>query len=95
MDEHSTKADGRTAAVGVKLFAGQAWFDPIEAGIRQRMRGFIQELLEQELTAALGGRGRSVRSTGELLGYWNNTCERELLNEIVWVARVPPSHPQG
>ncbi len=31
------------------MFAGEAWFDPIEAGIRGRIRGFIEELLEQEL----------------------------------------------
>ncbi len=37
-----------------KLFAGEAWFDPIEGAIRDRVHGFIQELLEQELTAALG-----------------------------------------
>jgi len=43
---------------------GEAWFDPIEAGIRGRVRGFIQELLEQELTAALG-RGRCERAVGE------------------------------
>ena len=45
------------------LFAGEAWFDPIEAGLWERIRGFIEELLEQELTAALGrrrhGRGPS------------------------------------
>jgi putative transposase len=45
------------------LLAGEGWFDPIEAGLRERIRGFIEELLEQELTAALGrprhGRGPS------------------------------------
>ena len=50
MEENSTK----TQADGTLLFAGEAWFDPIETGIRDRVRGFIQELLEQELTAALG-----------------------------------------
>ncbi len=34
------------------LFAGEAWFDPIEAGIREQVREFIQELLEQELMAS-------------------------------------------
>ena len=53
-----------TEADGTGLFAGEAWFDPIEAGIRERVRGFIQELLEQELTAALG-RGKSERAFGE------------------------------
>ena len=30
------------------------WFDPLESGIRTRIRGFIEELLESELDAALG-----------------------------------------
>ncbi len=59
MEQGSTKTD----ADGTGLFAGEAWFDPIEAGIRDRVRGFIQELLEQELTAALG-RGRYERAAG-------------------------------
>ena len=37
MEEHSTTTlDGTT-----ELFAGETWFDPIEAGIRERVRGFI------------------------------------------------------
>jgi putative transposase len=30
------------------------WFDPLETGVRTRIRGFIEELLEAELDAALG-----------------------------------------
>ena len=45
------------------LFAGEAWFDPIEAGLRDRIRGLIEELVEQELEAALG-RGRYERAGG-------------------------------
>ncbi len=30
-----------TEAADTGLFAGDAWFDPIEAGIRERVRGFI------------------------------------------------------
>ena len=48
MEENSTK----TQADGTALFAGEAWFDPIEAGIRERVRGFIEELIGQELEAA-------------------------------------------
>ena len=51
MEQGSTSTD----ANGMGLFAGDAWFDPIEAGIRGRVGGFIEELLEQELTAMLGG----------------------------------------
>src|SRR5580700_9029213 len=36
------------------------WFDPLENGARTRIRGFIEELLEAELDAALG-RGRYER----------------------------------
>jgi putative transposase len=36
------------------------WFDPLESGVRTRIRGFIEELLEAELDAALG-RGRYER----------------------------------
>jgi transposase-like protein len=58
------------------LFAGDAWFDPIEAGIRERIRGFIGELLDQELTSALG-RNRHER-TETPKGYRHGTRERQL-----------------
>ena len=45
------------------------------------MRGFIQELLEQELTAALG-RARHRRAEGKLTGYRNGTRERQLLGSF-------------
>ena len=35
------------------LFSGEAWFDPVEAGVRARVRSFIEEMLEGELDAAL------------------------------------------
>jgi hypothetical protein len=34
------------------LFDGSAWFDPLEAGVRDQMRGFIEALLEEELAAS-------------------------------------------
>ena len=77
MEQGSTTTD----ADGTMLFAGEAWFDPIEAGIRERVRGFIQELLEQELTAALG-RARHERAEGKPAGYRNGTRERQLLGSF-------------
>ena len=77
MEQNSTTTD----ASGTGLFAGEAWFDPIEAGIRERVRGFIQELLEQELTAALG-RTRHERAVGAPAGYRNGTRERQLLGNF-------------
>jgi len=77
MEQNSTKTD----ADGTALFAGTAWFDPIEAGIRDRVRGFIEELLEQELTAALG-RTRHERAEGEPAGYRNGARKRQLLGSF-------------
>ena len=50
--------DSTTAAGGTGLLAGEAWFDPIEAGIRNCIRGFIEELLEQ------GKRGLAATGSG-------------------------------
>jgi hypothetical protein len=51
-------------------FAGSEWFDPLEEAVRGRVRSFIEELLEEELEAALGReryqrlRSRTVAATG-------------------------------
>jgi len=85
MEQGSTTSE----AADTGLFAGEAWFDPIEAGIRERVRGFIEELLEQELTAALG-RGKSERAAGEPKGYRNGTRKRQLLGSFGPVAVEVP-----
>jgi hypothetical protein len=46
MGQNSTKPQ----ANGTKLFAGETWFDPVEAGTRDRVPGFIKELLERRAT---------------------------------------------
>ena len=56
---------------------GADWFDPLEAGVRHQIRGFIENMLEEELAAALG-RGRYDRS-GEAVGHRNGHRERQLL----------------
>src|SRR5262245_31429814 len=43
------------------VLVGEAWRDGLEAGVRGRIRSFIEELLEEELTAALG-RARYARA---------------------------------
>src|SRR5437764_14137678 len=43
------------------------WFDPLQSGVRTRIRGFIEELLEAELDAALG-RARYERGRVEAGG---------------------------
>src|SRR6476661_4018706 len=66
--------DDSTTAQAATLFTGEAWFDPIEAGIRERIRGFIEALFEEELTTALG-RSRCERAVGAPVGYRGGTRE--------------------
>jgi transposase-like protein len=82
MDEDSTKRPAEAA-----LFAGEAWFDPIEAGLRERIRGFIEELLEQELTEALG---RRRHGRGPSLGHRHGHRERRLTGSFGPVAIAVP-----
>ena len=49
MEKHS-----REPSAGSSEFLGAGWFDPIEAAIRDRVRGFIEELVDAELDEALG-----------------------------------------
>ena len=46
-------------------FAGSDWFDPLEEAVRGQVRSFIEELLEEELEAALG-RDRYERGAGSI-----------------------------
>lgn len=64
MGSHNTKSDllHSTACASEQLFAD--WFDPIEMGVRTRVRSFIEELIEAELEEALSRPryGRAARS---------------------------------
>ena len=88
--------DSTTAAVADGLFAGDAWFDPIEAGLRGRIRGFIEAMLEEELTAALGG-GRYERSHRR--GHRHGKRARQLLGSFgpttISVPRARLTNPMG
>jgi putative transposase len=88
--------DSTTGASTEGLFAGDAWFDPIEAGLRGRIRGFIEAMLEEELAAALGG-GRYER--GHRRGHRHGRRERQLLGSFgpttISVPRGRLSRPDG
>jgi putative transposase len=56
-----------SATDAAPLFAGDAWFDPIETELRERVRSFLEEMVEQEATAALG-RGRYQRGAAAATG---------------------------
>ena len=68
-----------TTTEAAPLFAGDVWFDPIEAELRERVRQFLEEMIEQEATAALG-RGRYKRSAAA--GYRSGTRKRRLLGSF-------------
>ena len=71
--------DSTTAVSPEGLFAGEAWFDPIEAGLRGRIRGFIEAMLEEELASVLGG---GPYERGHRRGHRHGKRERQLLGSF-------------
>lgn len=75
------------------------WFDPIEAGLRERVRGFIETMLETELDAVLArpryGRQPAARSdeTTGVAGHRHGSRTRTLTRTFgiteVTVPRAP------
>jgi transposase-like protein len=87
MDKDSSKGPAEQT-----LFAGEAWFDPIEAGLRGRIRGLIEELVEQELEAALG-RGRYERAGGAVghrHGHWPSPAFTDTVTRLKQPHGTPP-----
>jgi transposase-like protein len=82
------------------------WFDPIEAGLRDRAREFLQAMLEAELDEALG-RSRYVRGieaceagdTAEVTGHRHGHRSRSLLGTFgqvkIEVPRARLNTPNG
>src|SRR5215207_4362822 len=97
-------------AAETELFLGADWFDPLEAGVRTRIRSFIEELLEAELEAALSRKRYARRSTPEngadgeearppVLGHRHGHRERTLMGTFgavtVCVPRARLATPEG
>jgi putative transposase len=53
MNTNSTKSPTLQSEAATTVHVLDDWFDPIEAGLRDRVREFIQALIERELEAAL------------------------------------------
>lgn len=49
----TTKPDSVQPEAGTAGYLFDDWFDPIEAGLRERVRGFIETMIESELDAVL------------------------------------------
>jgi transposase-like protein len=87
-----------TGTPEASLFDGTAWFDPIEAGVRERIRGFIETMLEEELTTALG-RERYRRGGEAAGGYRHGVRQRRLVGSFgpleITVPRGRIPKPEG
>ena len=53
MTNDSTKSSISQPASDTTVYLFDDWFDPIEAGVRDRVRGFIEAMIEGELVSAL------------------------------------------
>jgi transposase-like protein len=81
--------DSRSTATESPIFLGEAWFDPIEMGIRDRIRGFIEVLVDEELNDALGraryqrpSRAADAEPAGTSGGYRHGRRKRQLLGSF-------------
>jgi len=85
--DHAMKEDTEGSAFA--LLAGA--FDPLEDGVRQQVRRFIEAILEEELRAVLG-RGRYERTAAGARGHRNGHRERRIIGtfgaETVTVPRA-------
>lgn len=79
-----------TATTETQPFLGEDWFDPLETAVRGRIRGFIEEMLEGELDAALQ-RGRYDRH-GTTRGHRHGHRARQLVGTF---GRVRLSVPRA
>jgi putative transposase len=87
-----------TATAPFALLTDDEAFDPVEDGVRRRVRGFIEAILEEELQAALG-RGRYERFGAGATGHRNGHRERQIIGtfgaETVKVPRARLLDDQG
>jgi putative transposase len=78
--------DSRDLSGALPEFLGAAWFDPIEAVIRDRVRGFIEDLVEAELDDALGRsryrRAGAANVASGTTGYRHGHRARQLLGSF-------------
>ena len=66
-----------TATSEPQPFWGEDWFDPLETAVRDRIRGFIEQMLEAELEGAL--QRRRYDRCGRTRGHRHGHRERQLV----------------
>ena len=70
MEQHS-----RSASAGSLLFLGDGWFDRIETGIRDRVRGFIEELVDGKFDNGWDQQREATFARQKQLGVIPADCE--------------------
>ena len=72
MKSITTKHDSSQPVADTAVYLFDDWFDPIEAVVRDRVRGFIQAMIEGELGVTLErpryGRRRNRRAAPAMAG---------------------------
>jgi hypothetical protein len=53
MKSNITKSNSSQPDADTAVFLFDNWFDPVEAGVRDRVRGYIQAIIEGELDETL------------------------------------------
>ena len=90
MKEHTMQPDSATHGAGTAPQLFDNWFDPIEFGVRSRVRVFIETMMEEELDAVLSrprygrrriapGRGQGSGHVGGVTGHRHGHRSRSLL----------------
>jgi transposase-like protein len=88
MKKHITPADSATPAAETTCRLFDNWFDPIESGVRSRVRDFIETMMEEELDAVLSrprygrvapGVGKAAGAAEAVSGHRHGHRSRSLL----------------
>ena len=87
MTNLTTTADSFEPATDTAAQLFDNWFDPIEDGVRERVRGFIEELIRCELDAALSrpryGRAKNADSeAASIVGHRHGSRTRSLVGSF-------------
>ena len=81
--------DEATTTPAPSPLCGGGWSDPLEDEVRGRVRAFIEEILEEELSTALG-RGRYERAEDVCAGWRNGHRDRQVIGTFgAETVRVP------
>ena len=90
--------DETTTTQAPSPLLGAGWSDPLEDGVRGRVRAFIEAILEEELEAALG-RGRYERTDEGPRGWRHGHRDRQVIGtfgpETVSVPRARLAREDG